>query len=148
MIVAVAVFIIAYVYRKSFHSLKIKIEYINNIFDAIGLSAFVVIGSEVGFSYGFSDNGFVIVFAGMITGAGGGILRDILIDTTPYIFKKHVYALAAIVGAILYYILKKHTQNIQLVSVLSMALIFAIRMLATKYRWSLPKIQSIWVAKK
>lgn len=102
----------------------------------------------MGFSYGFSDNGFVIVFAGMITGAGGGILRDILIDTTPYIFKKHVYALAAIVGAILYYILKKHTQNIQLVSVLSMALIFSIRMLATKYRWSLPKIQSIWVAKK
>ncbi|MBQ6907236.1 MAG: TRIC cation channel family protein, partial [Clostridia bacterium] len=100
MIVAVTVFIIAYVYRKRFNSLKAKIEYINNIFDAIGLSAFVVIGSEVGFSYGFSDNGFIIVFAGIITGVGGGILRDILIDTTPYIFKKHIYALAAIVGSI------------------------------------------------
>ncbi|MBQ9598901.1 MAG: TRIC cation channel family protein [Clostridia bacterium] len=140
MIVAVTVFIIAYVYRKRFNSLKAKIEYINNIFDAIGLSAFVVIGSEVGFSYGFSDNGFIIVFAGIITGVGGGILRDILIDTTPYIFKKHIYALAAIVGSILYYILKKYTQNIQLVSVLSMLLIFSIRMFATKYRWSLPKI--------
>ena len=140
MIIAITVFIIAYAYRKRFNSIKVKIEFINNIFDAIGLSAFVVIGSEVGFSHGFSDNGFIIVFAGMITGVGGGILRDILIDTTPYIFKKHIYALAAILGSILYYILKKYMQNMQLVSVLSMVLVFSIRMFATKYRWSLPKV--------
>ena len=138
--VAVLVFIISYIFKKSFNSFKIKIERINNIFDAIGLSAFVVIGSEAACSRGFLDNGFIVVFMGMITGVGGGIFRDILIDTTPYVFKKHIYAIAAILGAITYFILRKHIQNVQLASIASMVLVFAIRMLATRYRWSLPRI--------
>ncbi|MBQ4145115.1 MAG: TRIC cation channel family protein, partial [Clostridia bacterium] len=72
---------------------------------------------------------------------GGGIFRDVLIDTTPYVFKKYVYAIAAIIGAVIYFVLRKYTQNIQLASLLSMLIIFIIRMLATKYRWSLPKIK-------
>ena len=120
---------------------RTKVEVVNNIFDAIGLSAFVVIGCEVSCLNGFLNNGFVVVFCGMITGIGGGIFRDVLIDTTPYVFKKHIYAIAAIIGGIAYFVLRKYSQNIQLASVLSMILIFAIRMLATKYRWSLPKIQ-------
>lgn len=139
--VAILVFIISYICKKSFNSFKIKIERINNVFDAIGLSAFVVIGSEAACSRGFLDNGFIIVFMGMITGVGGGIFRDILIDTTPYVFKKHVYALAAILGAITYFVLRKYIQTIQLASIASMLLVFTIRMLATKYRWSLPRIR-------
>lgn len=141
MIVAILTFVIAYLFRDKFYFFKPKIEVVNNIFDAIGLSAFVVIGSEVACLNGFLDNGFVVVFSGMITGVGGGIFRDVLIDTTPYIFKKHVYAVAAIIGGITYFVLRKYTQNIQLASLLSMMLIFVIRMLATKYRWSLPRIQ-------
>ncbi len=138
--VAIFVFVISYVCKKSFNSFKIKIERINNVFDAIGLAAFVVIGSEAACSKGFLDNGFIIVFMGMITGVGGGIFRDILIDTTPYVFKKHIYAIAAIFGAITYFVLRKYIQGIQLASIASMLLIFTIRMLATKYRWSLPRI--------
>ena len=104
------------------------------------MSAFVVIGSEVSCLNGFLDNGFIVVFCGMITGVGGGIFRDVLIDTTPYIFKKHIYAMAAIMGGITYFVLRKYYQNIQLASLLSMFMVFVIRMLATKYRWSLPKI--------
>ncbi|MBQ4515493.1 MAG: trimeric intracellular cation channel family protein [Clostridia bacterium] len=141
MVVAVLIFIIAYAFKEKFNLFKTKIEVVNNIFDAIGLSAFVVIGSEVSCLNGFLDNGFIVVFCGMITGVGGGIFRDVLIDTTPYVFKKHVYAMAAIMGGITYFVLRKYTQNIQLASLLSMLLVFAIRMLATKYRWSLPKIQ-------
>lgn len=140
LIVAVLVFIISYICKKSFNSFKIKIERINNIFDAIGLAAFVVIGSEVACLKGFLNNGFIVVFMGMITGVGGGIFRDILIDTTPYVFKKHIYAIAAILGAITYFVLRKYIQNVQLASIASMALVFTIRMLATKYRWSLPRI--------
>lgn len=141
MVVAVLIFIIAYAFKEKFNLFKTKIEVVNNIFDAIGLSAFVVIGSEVSCLNGFLDNGFIVVFCGMITGVGGGIFRDVLIDTTPYVFKKHVYAMAAIMGGITYFVLRKYTQNIQLASLLSMLLVFTIRMLATKYRWSLPKIQ-------
>ena len=141
LIVAICVFIISYIFKNSFNSFKIKIERINNIFDAIGLAAFVVIGSEATCSRGFLDNGFIVVFMGMITGVGGGIFRDILIDTTPYVFKKHIYAIAAISGAVIYFVLRKYIQNIQLASVVSMILVFVIRMLATKYRWSLPRIR-------
>ena len=140
MVVAVLTFVIAYIFRPKFNLLKSKIEVVNNAFDAIGLSAFVVIGSEVSCLNGFLSNGFIVVFCGMITGVGGGIFRDVLIDTTPYIFKKHIYAIAAIVGGITYFVLRKYAQNIQLASLLSMLLIFVIRMLATKYKWSLPKI--------
>ncbi len=140
MAVAILTFVIAYLFKVKFKFFKAKIEVINNIFDAIGLAAFVVIGAEAACLNGYLENGFLVVFSGMITGVGGGIFRDVLIDTTPYIFKKHVYAVAAIIGGILYFVLRKYTENIELASIFSMALIFAIRMLATKYRWSLPKI--------
>ncbi len=140
MVVAVLIFVIAYIFKEKFNSFKTKIEVVNNVFDAIGLSAFVVIGSEVSCLNGFLNNGFIVVFTGMITGVGGGIFRDVLISETPYIFKKHIYAMAAIVGGITYFVLRKYAQNIQLASLLSMLLIFTIRMLATKYKWSLPKI--------
>ena len=134
LVVAVLTFIIAYIFRNKFDDFKIRIERINNVFDAVGLSAFVVMGSEVACTNGFIDNGF------MVTGVGGGIFRDILIDTTPYVFKKHVYAMAAIIGGIAYFFIRIHTLNIQLASLISILLVFSIRMLATKYRWSLPKI--------
>lgn len=141
MLVAIVTFIIAYVFKEKFNSFKTKIEVINNIFDAIGLAAFVVIGSEIACLNGFLSNGFTVVFSGAITGVGGGIFRDVLIDTTPYIFKKHIYAVAAIIGGITYFLLRKYTMDVQLASLLSVLLIFTIRMLATKYRWSLPKIK-------
>lgn len=139
-VVSLLTFVIAYLFRAKFDLFKRKIEAVNNVFDAIGLSAFVVIGSEVACLHGFLNNGFIVVFCGMITGIGGGIFRDVLIDTTPYIFKKHVYAMAAIMGSITYFVLRKYAHNIQLASFLSVLLVFVIRMLATKYRWSLPKI--------
>ena len=141
MIVAVMTFVIAYVFKEKFSFFKTRVEVVNNVFDAIGLGAFVVIGSEIACLNGFLNNGFIVVFSGMITGVGGGIFRDVLIDTTPYVFKKHIYAMAAIMGGITYFALRKYIQNIQLASVLSMLLIFTIRMLATRYRWSLPKVQ-------
>ncbi len=140
MVVSVAVFVISYINRKKFNDFKTKTEYINNIFDALGLAAFSVTGAEMGYIHGFSDNGFIIVAIGMITGVGGGIFRDILTDTTPYVFKKHIYAVASILGSIVYFILRKYFDS-TLPSVISMVLIVVIRILATKYRWSLPKIK-------
>ena len=77
----------------------------------------------------------------MLTGVGGGIFRDILTDTTPFVFKKHIYALASIFGSTLYFVLRTFIENVLVASVISMLFIFVIRMLATKYHWSLPKIE-------
>lgn len=141
LLTSVVVFIIAYFKRKHFEQFSLKIEQINNVFDAIGLAAFSVMGTEVSFVYGFSENMFFSVVLGMLTGVGGGIFRDILTDTTPYVLKKHIYALASIFGSLLYYFLREYGNKLVLATVLSLVSVFAIRMLATKYLWSLPKIR-------
>ena len=140
MLTAFAVFIVAYINRKRFSVFKLQVEYVNNFFDALGLAAFTVIGSEIGYVNGFADNSFIIIIIGMLTGIGGGIFRDILIDTTPYVFKKHVYALTAIIGSTFYFILRKYLGNISIASLSAMLAVVLLRLLATKYRWSLPKI--------
>lgn len=137
---ALLVFLLAYFTRKKFDEVREKIEQINNIFDAIGLAAFTVMGTEIAFTGGFSHNVFLSVTLGVLTGVGGGVLRDILTETPPYIFKKHVYALASIVGAALYYILRLYVESTVLPSAVAIAFIIGVRALATKYRWSLPKI--------
>lgn len=138
---AIVVFIFSYIHRHKFEVLREKIEYINNFFDAVGLAAFSVMGTEVSFIEGFSGNIFLSVVLGMLTGIGGGIFRDILTDTTPYVFKKHVYALASIMGSCLYYVLRLCCKGVVLPSVIAIVFVVTMRMLAAKYRWSLPKIK-------
>lgn len=140
-VTSVAVFVVAYAYRKKFDEFREKVEHVNNFFDAIGLAAFSVMGTEIAFTKGFSDNAFLSVLLGMLTGVGGGIFRDILTDATPYIFKKHVYALASIFGAALYYVLRLWIGGTLVASIVAIVFVVLIRMLATKYRWSLPKVQ-------
>lgn len=137
---ALIVFVVTYVLREKFHTVQVKVEHVNNFFDAVGLAAFSVMGTEVAFTQGLSDNMFLSVTLGMITGVGGGIFRDILADTTPYIFKKHVYALASILGSIIYCVLRQDHCRLITASVVSMLLVVAIRLLAAKYHWGLPKI--------
>lgn len=139
-ITGILCFIISYLNRKKFTEFKLRIEYINNVFDAFGLAAFTVTGAEIAWTNGFMGNGFFVVLLGMITGVGGGIFRDVLIDTTPFIFKKHVYALASIIGGICYYFIRKYYGDITIGSVVAMVIIVAMRLLAAKYRWNLPKI--------
>ncbi len=139
---SVGVFFIAYARRKTFEGIRERIERVNNYFDAAGLAAFTVMGVELAFSaYFIQENAFLSITLGVLTGVGGGLLRDILTETTPYIFKKHVYALASILGAIVYYLLRLVMENIVLPTLVGLALVFLLRVLATRYRWSLPKVQ-------
>ena len=138
---SVAVFVIAYMHRDKFDELRVRIEYLNNIFDAIGLAAFSVAGTEIAFSVMLSDNAFLAITLGVLTGCGGGVLRDILTETQPYIFKKHVYAIASILGAGTYYVLRLFSVNTLIPSLIGMSIIVLLRMLASKYKWSLPKIK-------
>lgn len=138
---AFVVFVVAYITRKKFDVVLERVEHVNNIFDAIGLAAFSVMGTEIAFAKGLSGNAVLSIMLGMLTGVGGGIFRDILTDTTPYIFKKHVYALALIGGAALYYVLRRFVGGTVLATAAGILLVFTVRMLATKYRWSLPKVR-------
>ena len=114
-------------------------EKIMNILDAIGLGAFTVIGIDTGVEAGYGDYHFLIIFLGVITGIGGGILRDIMAGETPYVFKKHIYACASIAGACLYVVLLQVTRS-DSAMIGSALLVVAIRILASHFRWDLPGI--------
>lgn len=137
-VAALVVFCVAFFRHKRFDDIVARVDKVNNLFDAIGLAAFTVMGVEVAFSVNLSDNAFLSVIIGVLTGVGGGLLRDIFTENLPYIFKKHVYAIASLCGALLYYYLR----NVQAVvaAFVGIAFIIVVRILATKFRWSLPKV--------
>lgn len=86
-----------------FYQAIIHFNQILNIFDAIGLAAFTAIGAEVAVINGF-EQPFVIIILAVLTGTGGGTLRDLFANTIPYVFHKEVYAVASILGAIIFII--------------------------------------------
>ncbi len=114
-------------------------ERIMNILDAVGLGAFTVIGIDTGVEAGYGSYRFLIIFLGVLTGIGGGILRDIMAGETPYVLKKHVYACASIAGACLYVWSLGFTRS-DYAMVVSALLVVAIRMLASHFRWNLPGV--------
>jgi len=121
-------------YRKNEETLSS----IANIFDAAGLGSFVVVGMEAGINAGYGDNGFFLVFLGLITCIGGGLLRDAFVVRMPGVLHKHVYALPCILGGVLYLILIR-TAVSDLISIPAVIVfVFTFRMLATRYHWNLP----------
>ena len=116
-------------------------EKVMNILDAVGLGAFTVIGVDTGVNAGYGAYHFLIIFLGVITGIGGGILRDIMAGETPFVLKKHVYACASISGACLYAFLLQFTHS-DYAMLFSALLVIAIRILASHYRWNLPGIRT------
>lgn len=138
-ITAIIVFVISYFNINKFESFEKRIESINNFFDAVGLATFSAIGTEMACELGFYDMAIFSISMGMLTGIGGGIIRDILVDSTPYVLKKHIYALASIIGSTIYYLIRINGNKI-VALIVSIPIIVVIRILAAKYHWKLPKI--------
>lgn len=114
---------------------KINLNHLGMVFvDAIGLGAFTVIGCETALSL---HNIWLQIFLGVLTGVGGGVLRDIFAAEKPMIFVKHFYAAASLSGAIIFSLL--YPLNHSLATVLGVDIIILLRLLAAKYRWHLPK---------
>ena len=138
-ITSIVVFIVSYLNANKFESFEKRIESINNFFDALGLATFSAIGTEMACKSGFLDMAVLSISMGLLTGIGGGIIRDILVDSTPYVLKKHIYALASVVGSTIYYLIRINGNKI-VALIVSIPIIVIIRLLAAKYRWKLPKI--------
>lgn len=111
-----------------------------NAFDAVGLAVFVVVGVNTAIVSGNGGNAFLSIFVGVLTGIGGGIIRDILAGRVPVVLHKRIYALAAILGAVVYYYMREFGVAQQLSLIIGGGIIIVIRILATAFRWSLPKI--------
>lgn len=109
------------------------------IFDSLGLGLFTVVGVTTAVNIGYETTGFLQIFVGVLTGVGGGVLRDIMAGNTPYIFVKHVYASASIIGAIVCVLLGKQSGELTAM-LIGAAAVFIIRILAAHYKWNLPRI--------
>lgn len=116
-----------------------RLNYVDLLFDSIGLGIFVVVGIDTAISH-FPANTFLILFTGLITGVGGGVLRDVMAMKIPMILRKRIYAVAALLGGLVYYTLQAiHPGTIAIV--IGTTTTIVIRLLAAHYKWSLPKVQ-------
>ena len=106
--------------------------------DSLGLGIFTVIGVNAGLNAERSVNIFLAVVLGVMTGVGGGVLRDIMSRNTPKIFIKHFYACAAISGALICVLLRDVCGELW-ASIIGAVAIIALRLLAAFFRWTLPK---------
>ena len=140
MLTSCILFLLIYIKKELLSSrLLAHYEKVMTTFDAVGLGAFTVLGINKAIEASFENNHFLLLFVGVITGIGGGMLRDIFAGMTPFVFVKHVYACASIVGAITYLVLRRFTTDI-VAMIISAILIVVIRLLAAHYRWNLPRV--------
>ena len=140
LVAALMTFIMAWAMKNSFESFVDKINGINNVFDAAGLGVFSVVGTNIAIQHGFVNNAVFAVFLGVATGCGGGIVRDMMLSEIPAVLKKRIYALASIVGSLVYYEMSVKFGFSELTSTMTgIILIFVIRMLASRYHWNLPR---------
>lgn len=108
------------------------------LFDALGLGLFTIIGLEIGLSKGFGPG--ICIALGTISACFGGVLRDVLLNKVPLIFQKEIYALACIIGGLVYYFLKQTALNEDVAKILCILLIFGIRVVAVRFKLSLPRV--------
>ena len=112
------------------------------ISDAAGLGIFTVCGARVAITAGFCGNIFLTIFVAVLTGVGGGVIRDLFAGDRPYIFVKHIYACAALVGAIICRLLWNMAGS-EISMVVGFAVVVIIRLLAVKFHWNLPKAKEV-----
>ena len=137
---SLVVFCIVYFTYDGMQRHRELVDRIINVFDAIGLGAFSVVGVQVTIAAGYGDNALLALFLGMTTAVGGGMLRDVLAGQKPFVLRKRIYALAALCGSLAYYLLRGVQETAAIVT--GMVLVIAIRLLAAHFRWNLPRVHS------
>ena len=135
---ALLVFFDAYIRRESYDANRAKLAAVNNIFDAVGLAVFTVSGMNTAMHV--SDNVILIVTLGVVTGFGGGMLRDMMTNTMPKVLRKRIYAVASLSGGAVYYLMYALGVNEILSAITGMLAIFVLRLLATVNKWNLPVV--------
>ncbi|MBP3445806.1 MAG: trimeric intracellular cation channel family protein [Clostridia bacterium] len=140
-IVSTVVFTIAYIFRERYQQKAKAVDSVNNVFDAVGLGLFTVTGVQVAIDSGFGLNGILAVCLGVITGIGGGVLRDVMLREIPFVLKKRIYALASIAGGTVYYHLHNAGFDRTRAIVIAVLVTFIIRILATIFKLDLPKVK-------
>lgn len=140
-IASLVVFIVAFIFRKTYSKRAKIVDNINNVFDAVGLGIFTVTGAKVAIESGFTKNGILVVCLGVLTGVGGGLIRDMMLSEIPFILKKRIYAVASILGGITYHLLVTYGVHFRIATIIAVAVVFIVRILATVLKLDLPRVK-------
>lgn len=127
--------LVAYIFFKILSGLRRSLL----VFDTLGISFFTILGVEKALSLGVRPE--IAVIMGMFTAIMGGVIRDVLTNDTPVLFRKEIYATACLAGAILYVVLNNLGWERNPNLIVSAILIIAIRVLAVRYRLVLPSFK-------
>ncbi len=140
-VTSAVVFIIAYIFRDLYQRSEKSVDTVNNIFDALGLGVFTVMGAKVAISSGFTVNGILVVCLAVVTGVGGGLIRDVMLMEIPFVLKKRIYAVASILGGTAYHLMYIHSIDTEIATAVSVLIVFGVRILATVFKLDLPKVK-------
>lgn len=136
---SLTVFLAAYFAHEKYQRNHYAVDRINNVFDAFGLGLFTVTGMKVAEEAGI-EHVVILIFFGAVTGIGGGLIRDLMVNEIPFVLKKHIYAVASIAGGLCYFVLKGCGAKDTAAVVISILIVVVLRILATVFRWNLPRV--------
>lgn len=125
-----------------FYRRLVRYQNILQFFDAIGLAAFTAIGAQAALIHDVYTP-FVVITLAVLTGTGGGSLRDVFAKDIPFVFRKEVYAAASIAGAIVFIAAFYIFQQMRLSMYICFGVTLAIRLLAVKFNWHLAKVKRV-----
>jgi uncharacterized membrane protein YeiH len=132
------VILVTCIFSMIFKSIEKNFKVTLFIFDSFGLGLFTIIGVQKGLNADIHP--LICIGLGTITGCFGGIIRDILLNRIPLIFRKEIYASACIIGGATFLLLTTFTSlSYTVIQIFTILLIVAIRTLAVKYHWQMPK---------
>ncbi|MFD2601400.1 trimeric intracellular cation channel family protein [Flavobacterium suzhouense] len=132
--VIIAGFVVTLIFRKKLDKLRVSLF----LFDTIGLGVFTLIGLEKGIASGLHP--VICIALGTMTACFGGVIRDILCNEIPVIFRKEIYATICIIGGCVFFLLRKLNVPEDVLYPVVSAVIIAIRLMAVNYKWSLPAL--------
>lgn len=107
-------------------------------FDAVGLGFFAVVGAHKALLHG--HNAELAILLGMVTAVGGGVVRDVLLNSVPIILHKEIYALPALLAAAIQVMGQRMEWWVTLTPWFAASVCLAVRLLALRYSWSLPPV--------
>ncbi|MEX0996713.1 MAG: trimeric intracellular cation channel family protein [Flavobacteriaceae bacterium] len=108
------------------------------LFDTIGIALFTMVGIEKGVQMDLHP--IICIFLGTMSACFGGVIRDILCNEIPIIFRKEIYATACILGGVFYFLLSFTTLDTNWIVIISGSVVITVRLLAVKFKLSLPSV--------
>ncbi|MEL6864262.1 MAG: trimeric intracellular cation channel family protein [Bacteroidota bacterium] len=127
--------LLTFVYR----SITRKLHRTLFLFDTIGIGVFTVLGLQKALSFGLHP--IIAIMMGIISAVFGGVIRDILCNEVPLIFRKEIYATACLSGGLVYVLLERLFGFSDWITLAAIIVILLIRILSMRFHWSLPVIQ-------